>query len=269
MALRAVPVGESGMDQEAETELQGGATTAVARVGGTVRRACGPWTPAVHALLRHLESAGFDAAPRVLGFDGQGREMLTFIPGAAIPESLAGYRSDRVLARTAQLLRRYHDATVSFVPPPDAQWRWQVGAPQAGEVICHNDIAPWNTIAVDGEPVAFIDWDYAAPGPREWDIAFALWWFTPLCDGEGYGLPEERSRRIAAFCDAYGHVDRRELLNTVQRRQTVLYDTLRTWAAAGITPFDRLWEKGLGDGMLADRAYVRRHLDELTRHLSR
>ena len=46
------------------------------RVGDTVRRPTGPWTPAIHALLRHLEHRGFDGAPRLHGIDEQGREIL-------------------------------------------------------------------------------------------------------------------------------------------------------------------------------------------------
>jgi hypothetical protein len=38
----------------------------------------------VHALLRHLEDVGFDDAPRALGFDNQGREMLTYLPGDTV-----------------------------------------------------------------------------------------------------------------------------------------------------------------------------------------
>jgi len=95
--------------------LGGGWEAATVRIGDTVRRRTGRWTPAVHALLRHLESVGFDAAPRVLGVDGQGREVLSFIEGQAgnypLPESLW---SDAVLDQTAQLLRRYHDATVGL-----------------------------------------------------------------------------------------------------------------------------------------------------------
>ena len=53
-------------------------------MGDTVRRATGPWTPAVHALLRHLETAGFEAAPCVLGVDDDGREVLSFIEGEAV-----------------------------------------------------------------------------------------------------------------------------------------------------------------------------------------
>ena len=46
------------------------------RIGGTVHRATGPWTPAVHALLGFLTSR-VEHTPRVLGFDEQGREVLT------------------------------------------------------------------------------------------------------------------------------------------------------------------------------------------------
>lgn len=77
------------------------------RVGDTVRRSVGPWTPAVHTLLRHLESVGFDGAPRVLGIDDQGREILTFIPGE---EGWNNPWSDEALIQAAQLIRRYHDA---------------------------------------------------------------------------------------------------------------------------------------------------------------
>jgi hypothetical protein len=55
----------------------------VHRRGNVVIRDAGPWTPAVHALLRHLEDAGFAAAPRLVGsgLDTDGREVLTFIDG--------------------------------------------------------------------------------------------------------------------------------------------------------------------------------------------
>ncbi len=62
---------------EIEIPLPGGTVNeVVVRVGNTVRRSTGPWTPAVHALLRHLESVGFEYSPRVLGFDAKGREVF-------------------------------------------------------------------------------------------------------------------------------------------------------------------------------------------------
>lgn len=53
---------------EEEQPLSGGNVSAgVVRVGDTVRRPAGPWTPAVHALLTHLHEAGFRAAPAPWG----------------------------------------------------------------------------------------------------------------------------------------------------------------------------------------------------------
>ena len=68
-----------------EIPLSGGnMSTGVVRAGDTVRRPAGPWTPAVHALLTHLHEAGFRGAPRPLGVDDRGREILTFVPGTVV-----------------------------------------------------------------------------------------------------------------------------------------------------------------------------------------
>ncbi|MHB8630493.1 MAG: protein kinase family protein [Candidatus Limnocylindria bacterium] len=140
-----------------ETAL-GGNLNAAVRVGETVRRRAGPWTPAVHALLRHLERVGFEA-PRVLGIDDRGREILRFMPGEAhagtvepVPERIM---AERNLLDAAGLLRRYHDAIAGFEPPPDARWR--LVAPTEHELICHNDWSPWNALfrsILPNEPVA-------------------------------------------------------------------------------------------------------------------
>ncbi len=64
--------------------LTGGAVNEVVRVGKTVHRSTGPWTPTVHALLHHLDEAEFDGAPKVLGIDEDGREVLSFMEGETI-----------------------------------------------------------------------------------------------------------------------------------------------------------------------------------------
>jgi hypothetical protein len=68
-----------------EVFLPGGFTNAglVRRVGDSVRRPWRPASPAARALLDHLADVGFEGAPRFLGIDGRGREMLSFIPGEA------------------------------------------------------------------------------------------------------------------------------------------------------------------------------------------
>ena len=79
----------------------------ICRLGDTVRRPSGPWTPAVHALLRYLESVGFDGAPRVWGIDDEGREVLRFVTGQdgrRVPHPWASLRA------VGELIRRFHDA---------------------------------------------------------------------------------------------------------------------------------------------------------------
>src|ERR1700753_2437604 len=95
-----------------EVPLHGGNMSGpVVRVGDTVRRPAGPWTPAVHALLAHLHDAGFEGAPRPLGLDSSGREVLTFIPGTvAWPDGFHLLDDDRALRRAARLIREFHDA---------------------------------------------------------------------------------------------------------------------------------------------------------------
>ena len=107
---------------ESEEKLTGGNMTAVSRVGDTVRRGVGPWTKQVHRLLAHLRAKGIQEVPAPFGFDENGREILSFIPGLVghypLPESL---RTDEVLISAARLLRRIHDATT------DVAQIWQSG----------------------------------------------------------------------------------------------------------------------------------------------
>ncbi len=65
----------------AERPLAGGFNGPVSRVGETVRRSAGPWTPTVHSLLSHLRARGFTLAPRPLGYDERGREVLSYLEG--------------------------------------------------------------------------------------------------------------------------------------------------------------------------------------------
>ena len=69
-----------------EQVLAGGKGGGAVRIGNTVRRQVGPWTPAVHALLHYLEEVGFTGAPKALGIDRQGREILSFLAGNTVAD---------------------------------------------------------------------------------------------------------------------------------------------------------------------------------------
>jgi hypothetical protein len=192
-----------------EASLNGGGRTAVARRGGVVASETGPWAPAVHALLRHLENVGFDGAPRVVGagFDVRGREVLTYIEGEVIAPAPW---TDQAIGELATLLRRLHDATAPFCPPDCAVWRpWfgrGVGTP---DIIGHCDAAPWNVISRCGTPVALIDWEVAGQVDRLTEVAMAAWNNTQLYGDDVAAmnrLPDaaHRMRQVRIFADAYG-----------------------------------------------------------------
>jgi hypothetical protein len=166
--------------------LRGGYTNAgqILRIGATVRR---PWratSPATGALLTHLERVGFDGAPRWLGRDSEGRETLSYIPGAAALEPYADWMlADEALVSVAQLLRRFHDAVASF-DPAGLEWPQPVPAAFRDGTISHNDPNLDNVIFVGGRAVALIDFDLASPGSAVWDVACAARLWAPLREPE-------------------------------------------------------------------------------------
>jgi hypothetical protein len=234
----------------------GNMNSAVVRVGDTVRRPAGPWTPAVHALLTHLHGAGFDGAPRPLGLDDRGREVLTFVPGTVPwPAHFRLLDADSQLRRAARLIREFHDAVAGFTPPPGA--RWQVLTPADGEeIIAHHDLAPWNLV-VGRSQWAFIDWDTAAPGTRLWDLAYAMHGFVPLSAGPALARADA-GRRLRLIADAYdlAEADRAAVIPLLARRTRAMHDFLAREAARGSQPWARLWAEGHGDVWLADSRYI-------------
>ena len=186
----AVRLGPPYMTTPPEEERlhQGRTTHAVFRVGQTVRRLNPHPNDLAPALLRFLEQAGFQGAPRFFGMDEQGREILSYIPGT-VPVELFHHTDDHLVA-AARLLRSFHDATTGF-PGRDG-----------AEVICHNDFSPGNCVYVDGRPTAMIDFDTLAPGSRLWDLGYSTPTFLDL--GHPDYSPTTQMRRMRLFADAYG-----------------------------------------------------------------
>lgn len=270
-----------------ERRLPGGNAGGAVLVDGTVRRSTGPWTPAVHALLGHLEARGFEGAPRVLGVDGQGREILTFLPGATIglarpwPEWV---HSDEALGQVGAWLRRYHDVVADFVPPAHAAWRTSGRAWRPGDVVGHNDAAPYNAVwtptsagqdgdgpagaSSSGRLVGFVDWDFAAPCPPLWDLAFVVFSWVPLhardvVTAEGFTRFADRPRRLRLLLDAYGYTGTVVILiEAVRERITDHARGLRELAAAGDPLFARLVADGVIEGL--DRALAQLREDAAT-----
>jgi hypothetical protein len=224
-----------------EETLPGGKTVGAVRIGDVVHKQASPWTPTVHAVLRHLEKAGFDDAPRALGFDEQGREMLTYLPGDTVGTKFpwpAWVFAESTLVQVGRWLRGVHDATVDFVPPADEKW-FSGRTMQPGMIIGHQDAAPYNA-AVHGERLAgFFDWDTAGPSSREFDLALSALWWVPFYPHDeagplGFGDSAGRSRRLHILLDAYGYDgDRRAFADVLVQRARRQTAVTRHWAAQG------------------------------------
>lgn len=261
------------LDTDGKTgeELTGGGSTEVVRVGHTIRRQVGSWTPAVHLLLQHLSCVGFQGAPRVHGIDELGREVLDYIPGEVgnYPLSMQ-VRSETALCSAAQLLRRYHEATTAIANTSEDRWMFHAMEPR--EVICHADFAPYNCVFRSGEAVAIIDFDTAHPGPRAWDLAYALYRFAPITgcrNPDGFGDLQQQMERARMFLDAYGASPRlrADTVGMLIPRLRALVDFMRKAA----TEKDRQFQQHIDDGhlalYLADIAYMEAHLDYITAQL--
>jgi 8-oxo-dGTP diphosphatase len=214
------------------TRLLGGNVGGAVRVGGTVRRARGPWTPSVHALLTELRgAAGLVEVPRVYGFDERGREVLEYLPGR-VPEPDVETPSDELLGDAMRWLRRFHDAVAgTSLPGP---WRTTTSAPGAGELVCHNDFAPYNvavsTSATGERLVGVFDWDLAGPATRLEDLAFAAWNWVPMWQT----LPAARAAsRLEVMAAAYGDVGAEQILDGVVPRIEKTVDLIRAGLASG------------------------------------
>jgi hypothetical protein len=245
----------SGDDSGTEIPLAGGrsSTAGVVRVGDTVRRPAGPWTPTVQAFLEHLRASGFTYAPRPLGFDEHGREILGFIEGdvLAVPQDPFGdlvlarwpdaWRSAQALAAAGRLVRGLHEAARG-VRTEHLSWRLHDHPMRPGEVTCHGDAAPWNAVYRDEMPFALNDFDSARPDTPLLDLASAAWHFVPLADAKTarvLGFDEvAHGERLAIFLDAYGLADRSGFAQALQDVKTREAGYPRFWrlgpaAAAG------------------------------------
>lgn len=164
------------MSQEPE-RLEGGNVNQVERRGDRVHRLSGPWTPTIHALLRHAREHGISWVPEPFGQDEDGWEVLEFLPGE-VPHAMPSWVwTESVLEAIGKALRQWHDAAASF-PRLDAVWNFPAVEPI--ETICHNDFAPYNCVFQDGRFTGAIDFDFCAPGPRVRDLAWAAYRFVPL-----------------------------------------------------------------------------------------
>ena len=178
----AGPAGQTGR-VVTEERLDGGNAGGAVRVGGTVRRTAGPWTPAVHALLAHLASQDFAGSPRPLGLDGQGREVLTFLPGETVgslsaPARLGARRGHPgpggpLAARLSRRGGRLCAACRSLLADGRGlgAWGWVIGTATRRPITRCGGTGGWPGSSTG---------DMAGPVSPGWGMAYAAFSWVPL-----------------------------------------------------------------------------------------
>jgi aminoglycoside phosphotransferase (APT) family kinase protein len=268
------PDGTPARAPDAEVTLPGGMGSggAVVHVGDTVRRPVRPHSASVAAFLRHLEAAGFAGAPRHLGLDDRGREVLTWVEGdVGLPPFPRWVADDALLLGVARLQRELHEAARTFTPPPDALWdRPNLPSPGPGAIVCHNDLCVENVVVREGRVVAFIDFDFAAPGDPLLDIAIAARHWVPVRDPLDLDpalLGIDQVARFRAFCGEHG-LDRSARTAVVGHLGAFLDRALvsmRSRAESGTDAYIAAWDAGYPEQNRRSRAWVDSHARMLAR----
>ncbi|MEV4705144.1 phosphotransferase [Actinoplanes sp. NPDC049316] len=152
--------------------------------------------------------------------------------------------------------------------------------------MCHNDLSPKNTVYRGGLPVAFIDWDIAAPGRRVHDVAHVCWQFVPLGPAVEVSVA---ARRVRVVLDAYeeclspvgsagepggsaaqasvgGQVwEAAGVLDVVLWWQDRCWRGIESAARTGDAAMVRLRDAGVAGAVRAAYAWTLEHRDELAR----
>lgn len=240
-----------------EHPLPGGHVTVVLRVGDTVRRQPAAGSEYVHELLRWLAQQSWPAAPRFLGTDEEGREVLSFVDGVVPwkPPAPEYVTTPGSLRRIGELVRELHDRTAG------------TALAGGGQVVCHNDLSPKNTVYRDEgaglRPVAFIDWDIAAPGDRLQDVGHACWQFPGVAPGADPAVVGDRMRWV---CDGYRLTDRSGVLDAVLWWQDRCWRGIDSGADAD-PALARLRDSGISAAIRETYEWVRDHRTDLAGRL--
>ena len=260
-----------------EIPLEGGdVTEGLVRIGDTVRRPRSAVSDSVGLLLRHLESVGFDGAPRFLPIDRSGRDVLSFVDGEVAGRPWPAWTADDArLASVARLLSRLHDA-VEPLGVPDWASAIPVPAPEGipasiaepPELVGHRDITPENVVFRDGRAVALIDFDLLGPTTRAEELTnLLLWWgaWMPVDDREAALCDADPGHRAVVALDAYGlPADERARLVPLSIDLAERSWHLMRWRSEHLGGgWARMWSDGVGGRIERRRAWLEQQADAL------
>lgn len=225
--------------------LNGGRLGKIIKNSDKVVRPGNLWTVHVHSFLNYLLNNGFTNIPTPYGIDKNGNEVVSYVEGVVYNDGLPKrFLSDEVLVSVARLLRKYHDIGAGYIEKLTGDEIWMLEKQLPMEVMCHGDFAPYNATFVDGMVSGIIDFDTLHPGPRLWDIAYAVYRWISFVSPENPEYSddlEEQIRKIKVFVDAYGldENSRKELPAMMIKRIKSLISYMKEQAGLGNEDFAR------------------------------
>jgi len=278
-----VPSGQGDIEEELP---RGDVTEGVVRVGSTVRRPVQPQSAAVADYLKHLEAVGFRGAPRFLGRDRSGRDVVDYLAGDVPGDPPELWAADEgLLVSVGRLLRDLHTASDGyaasrgFAAPPGTSWFvWplpsdvkvqKTAAAPAPEVVSHNDVTPQNVVIRDGRAVGLIDFDLAGPTTRLEDFCNTATHWVPLRDPvdtwPGW-TTLDRPARLRVLADAYGLTadERASLVDVATSRAARMWLSMKGAAEHLGGGWARMWDDGVGDLIRRRQAWLTAYRDDFT-----
>jgi uncharacterized protein (DUF952 family) len=221
-------------------------------------------TPTVHALLQHLVDGGFSGCPTPR-WQRDGLGAVSYLAGRAYGYPLPMFlRATEPLEAFGAMLRSAHDLSEDF--STDGPWAAGDIGMRPGWVITHGDIGPCNILwgnvtRENGQPVGLIDWEFAEPGPRQYDLVAAA---MNLC---GHVDPSKHERagllgcniddRLAAFASGYGDTSAAELRTIAPDVAAERVTAYRERVASGIPRWQELEADDVGNRMEANLGFLR------------
>jgi hypothetical protein len=230
-------------------ELIGGRDGSIYRVGGHVVRPSDRWSKAVHGFLQFVNQRERGFVPEPLDLNER-TESLSYVAGTVngypLPEHLL---TDSVIASSARLLRKLHAYGQEYVQRLKGSEVWMLPTRSPIETMCHGDFAPYNVAMSGSDATGIIDFDTLHPGPRIWDVCYAVYRWVPLKNPDNpdsYQALFQQVRRAKVFLDAYGAGpdQRSQLVVVLTERLRTLIRFMNVRAEAGDVHF----QKNIADG---------------------
>lgn len=231
----------------------------VVRKGNRVHRPATENSRVVEAVLRYLEAAGYDAAPKFEGSDSEGRDVLSWVEGTVYSTTLPAWISaPTTVAKVSSLVRRLHDALRDFADP--FPWKPKFPAPPSlrGDQLCHGDVGFGNVVFRGHDPIALIDFEFIVRADPLLDVAAIASQWTPVPRAPAEDTAARRGRvkdGVVAVASSYGltAVEKERLPDAMIAIEESAIAYIDERAADG----DEVARTAVHDGTLARRAFRR------------